>query len=631
MYHLFTFPLPTAKCYLAYQARTFITDPTMTIRPRTWHTLGTKQTAKSLIKFTIWVNKDFDTPGQEITLHYKDLRSWNSTLNYLTAVLQPRFGAVRKLYNLETQKLVLCLQDIKANGKYVATGSEKFKFIQNGYLTADERIVENKRRAKSAHWVDDVAKHTVNFMDYTKKYKRTVIHMMVSGRPCQTPIKMVLIERDLIKYNNMLLEYMAYRLDIGEGIKYITTTKGKIISDPLELKHGGLYVAVPFGTDFIKMDYKKLCIEMLPAQKVQIMVANKKKRKKPRKKVIAVQESTAEHKEENLGLFSAESTGSGSENEAKPEREKCICSQCTHDACAATDDGEKKTDDEVYIEVTVQPKQESAENDSQMTRLDFEYPSDFADFISKKTTDSREVQVNQEPPKPVCSPKGDIYHDDITKESTMDMDVKKIPESEERPKVETTNGKNFTTFAEIAREKAMEKELNSELIRNVDLSSICSVGKKSVTFPKDNKPAETKDAGVFVNQDRVTEDKALNTDITRLNIEPKCSSTSSDSIVEGSCSSADQLSMDVDSVEYIPEGEYSIKEEDIVKGNDKAVQKGWKIPDDINNKGIQVEDKTNNPRPSEFLYYFYEHYSDIYQNFEKDKKSDTSLHSFDDD
>lgn len=52
--------------------------------------------------------------------------------DFLTFALKPRFGAVRKLYHLDTKKPVLNLEDIKANGKYVAVGSDKPKFSKIG-------------------------------------------------------------------------------------------------------------------------------------------------------------------------------------------------------------------------------------------------------------------------------------------------------------------------------------------------------------------------------------------------------------------------------------------------------------------------------------------------------------------
>lgn len=58
----------------------------------------------------------------------------------------------------------------------------------------------------------------LNLMACTQKKKRTLIYLMVSGRACQVPSKVVLIERDLMDYH-MVLDYLGHRLDVGEGIQ----------------------------------------------------------------------------------------------------------------------------------------------------------------------------------------------------------------------------------------------------------------------------------------------------------------------------------------------------------------------------------------------------------------------------
>lgn len=56
------------------------------------------------------------------------------TKEYLTIVLQPRWGGVKKLYHLDTRKPVLCVQEIKPNEKYVVVGGDKLKYKKNGQV-----------------------------------------------------------------------------------------------------------------------------------------------------------------------------------------------------------------------------------------------------------------------------------------------------------------------------------------------------------------------------------------------------------------------------------------------------------------------------------------------------------------
>lgn len=78
------------------------------------------------------------------------------------------------------------------------------------YLT----VRDQKTKVKDDQSDDPIS----TFMAYTKQKKRTVVYFMVSGRDCQPALKVVLIERDLLDYH-MILDYLSYRLDVGEGIQ----------------------------------------------------------------------------------------------------------------------------------------------------------------------------------------------------------------------------------------------------------------------------------------------------------------------------------------------------------------------------------------------------------------------------
>lgn len=130
---------------------------------------------------------------------------------------------------MDTRKPVLCVQEIKPNQQYVVVGSDKFKYKKNGqvipfhtkqsnilivfrYLTATDKKTKPKIKDDNPH--DPLS----TFMAYTKKKKRKVVYFMVSGRDCQPALKVVLIDRDLLDYH-MILDYLSYRLDVGEGVQ----------------------------------------------------------------------------------------------------------------------------------------------------------------------------------------------------------------------------------------------------------------------------------------------------------------------------------------------------------------------------------------------------------------------------
>lgn len=67
----------------------------------------------------VWVNGDARNECHDVFINPNNLRSWNAILVFLTDYLQPKFGAVRKVFSLETGHSVCCFQDLHPKEKYV--------------------------------------------------------------------------------------------------------------------------------------------------------------------------------------------------------------------------------------------------------------------------------------------------------------------------------------------------------------------------------------------------------------------------------------------------------------------------------------------------------------------------------
>lgn len=94
----------------------------------------------------------------------------------------------------------------------------------------------------------------IMFLEETSRRKLTIIFLMVSGRPCQKPAKVVLREPDFETWDHTM-NFFAKILDLPDGILYICTIFGDILQYSNEVQHGYVYVAVPFGQKFRYMDY----------------------------------------------------------------------------------------------------------------------------------------------------------------------------------------------------------------------------------------------------------------------------------------------------------------------------------------------------------------------------------------
>ncbi|KAF7286203.1 hypothetical protein GWI33_007163 [Rhynchophorus ferrugineus] len=259
----------------------------MTVGKNTWDLLSQLKCGKP-IKIIVWRNGDYYGFGREILINPLYLTTWNSILNYLTEVLQPNFGAVRKLIYLETRKKVEQFKDLKAMGQYVAVGTNKFKYRKKAYGTEQKTHFIKREKYQEAKLCDST-ESLLNFMATTHKNLRTVIYVMVSGRIYQEACKVVLTQLDLTHWN-MVLKYLAKILDVPEGIECLCAPSGHIIESGICLEHGGLYIALPFMAKFIKKDYvgqfhqqmalKRSKPASLPKKRLKISLKIKKEKPK---------------------------------------------------------------------------------------------------------------------------------------------------------------------------------------------------------------------------------------------------------------------------------------------------------------------------------------------------------------
>lgn len=83
-------------------------------------------------KIYIWEHGNLYTKYHEVRINPNHLRTWNSILIYLTNVVTPVFGAIRKLVSIKTKKNISCFKDLENNGRYIAVGLGKnIKFTAN--------------------------------------------------------------------------------------------------------------------------------------------------------------------------------------------------------------------------------------------------------------------------------------------------------------------------------------------------------------------------------------------------------------------------------------------------------------------------------------------------------------------
>lgn len=193
----------------------------------------------------------------EFTINPKQFRTWNSILLHITDVIQPNFGAIRRLISLRSNEEVWNYDDLSENDKYIGFGSSsQTQLNPKEYRTNQELELERK---KSIRKVYAGPKHfgDTRFISELQKKNVTVIYATLNGVNDQPPQKVVFNRFD---FNNwyIIINYLSRILSIPEGIGKICTIHGISIKDTFEFQPGYLYVVVPNNHQFLRVDYLKI-------------------------------------------------------------------------------------------------------------------------------------------------------------------------------------------------------------------------------------------------------------------------------------------------------------------------------------------------------------------------------------
>lgn len=80
----------------------------------------------------VFENGKRNSTGFSININPFHLKTWNSVLKHISAVIKPSFGFVKKLKTVDGKRTIISFLDLEKNKKYVACGEEKFKRLKKG-------------------------------------------------------------------------------------------------------------------------------------------------------------------------------------------------------------------------------------------------------------------------------------------------------------------------------------------------------------------------------------------------------------------------------------------------------------------------------------------------------------------
>lgn len=79
---------------------------------------------------TFFINGDEYFGGINYVVNYKTTKTFSALLNSLSEKLQPKFGAVRAVYDIENGRKIFKLEDLKNFKCYAVAGIEGFRRIE---------------------------------------------------------------------------------------------------------------------------------------------------------------------------------------------------------------------------------------------------------------------------------------------------------------------------------------------------------------------------------------------------------------------------------------------------------------------------------------------------------------------
>lgn len=80
----------------------------------------------------VFENGNKNSAGFDIHISPFRLRTWNAILQYISNVIKPSFGVVKKLKTRDGRRTLYSFLELEKKQRYVACGEEKFKRLKNG-------------------------------------------------------------------------------------------------------------------------------------------------------------------------------------------------------------------------------------------------------------------------------------------------------------------------------------------------------------------------------------------------------------------------------------------------------------------------------------------------------------------
>ncbi|CAG9862557.1 unnamed protein product [Phyllotreta striolata] len=207
-------------------------------------------------RIKVWINGKPDC--YQMTLNQKEFRTWNSILLHLTDVLQPNFGAIRKLISLKTRREIWNFEELSDNDKYIALGgtSQTRLHNPNQYKTNVEMELSRRKFVKQLY-VEPLHFGERRFLNDLQKKNIIVICVTLNGVNDQPPQKVVFNKFDINNWR-IIINYITRIMSVPEHIGNICTIHGACVRNASEFQPGYLYVVVPNNRYFEHINYLKI-------------------------------------------------------------------------------------------------------------------------------------------------------------------------------------------------------------------------------------------------------------------------------------------------------------------------------------------------------------------------------------
>lgn len=223
--------------------RGFLPDVNSAGRQRVhkYHTYPEMQVA-SHRTITVFRNGDMNFPGQLFVVG-PQIKSWNYLLDCLTTRVKPPWGAVRRLYNLDTGRRVQNLDDVEDGESYVVARMEQLKRV-NYHAIED---VETKRRLYTKPNIDKMKYKPKKVGGRNVVEKPLTIFVLANGDRDGVVTKVILKSRDRISFGHILdliTERLGFTKMQSVAKKLIDLETKDSVTRMGQIKHGRFYVAI---------------------------------------------------------------------------------------------------------------------------------------------------------------------------------------------------------------------------------------------------------------------------------------------------------------------------------------------------------------------------------------------------